>query len=64
MEEKETIDLIFKETKINTTLIWLAATMSVIAAINSLTGATVLIKAVIFMAIGLVSMVIYKRKLR
>jgi len=58
------LDLLFKATQINTTLIWLAATMSTIAAINSLTGETVLLKGVIFMLVGLASLIIYKRRLK
>jgi len=65
-EQPETLqlDLLFKAAQINTTLIWMAATMATIAAINSLTGSTVLIKAVIFMMIGLISLVMYKKRLK
>jgi len=55
---------LFKATQINTTLIWMAATMAVIAAINSLTGTlrTIIAKSLVFMAISLVSLWIYNKR--
>lgn len=60
----ETLDLLFKATQVNTILIWLTATMAIIAAINSLTGQTVLVKAIIFMFVGLVSLAMYYKKFK
>lgn len=52
----------FKGIQINTKLLWLTTTMATIAAINSIDGAAVFYKALVFMIIGMVGLVYSRMK--
>lgn len=54
----ETLELLAKASHINMTLIWMTATMAVIAAINSLIQVYVY-KWLVFMIVSLCSLIIY-----
>lgn len=62
IDKDEALEKLLKASDMIITLVWMAATMSIIAAINSLDGQTVLIKGLIFMIVGLVSLVIYNKR--
>ena len=64
IEKEEALEKLLQFADLNNIMIWMAATMSTIAAINSLTGPTVITKCLVFMIIGLVSLIIYKRRFK
>jgi len=62
INQEEALEKLLKAADLNITLVWMAATMSVIAAINSLDGPTALVKGLIFMIIGGISLFIYNKR--
>jgi len=62
--KEEALEKLLQIADINNLMIWTAATMSIIAAINSLTGPTVITKCLVFMIISLVSLIIYRKRFK
>jgi len=58
---KEALEDIFKAIHINTLLVWTATVMATIAAINTLIN-TQIYRWLVFLAVGLISLLIYNKK--
>ena len=62
IETEEALEKLLLASDLNMGLVWMAATMATIAAINSLSGATVLVKGLLFLCVGLGSLIMYRRR--
>lgn len=64
INQEEAIEKLLQAANMNNSLLWLAVSMSTIAAINSMDGPSIFYKVLVFMLIGITTLLFYQKKFK